>query len=71
MNTALTIIQILLSILLIGLIFLQANGEGEYRTNILSTVSFEKRGWERVVFIFTIIVFILFLLSSIVQTVIT
>ncbi len=71
MNTILNIVQIILSILLITLIFLQANGEGEYRTNILSTVGFEKRGWERVVFIFTIVVFLLFILSSIVQTIIT
>ncbi|MGI5840829.1 MAG: preprotein translocase subunit SecG [Patescibacteria group bacterium] len=67
MNTALTIIQILLSVLLITLIFLQSNGEGEYKTNILSTVSYEKRGWEKFLFTLTFLVLSLFILSSIVQ----
>jgi protein translocase SecG subunit len=68
MKTALTIFQIILSVILSVLIFLQANDDSESRSNIMSSVSFEKRGWERIIFYVTIVVLILFLISSIIQT---
>jgi len=68
MKTALTVIQIILSVILSILIFLQSNDDSESRSNIMSSVSFEKRGWERIIFYVTIIVLILFLISSIIQT---
>jgi protein translocase SecG subunit len=70
MNTGLTIIQIVLSLLLIVLIFLQSSGQDNSRGNIMTTIKFEKRGWEKTMFIFTIIVLALFLISSIIQTLI-
>jgi protein translocase SecG subunit len=68
MKTTLVIIQIFLSILLSALIFLQSNGETESQSNILSTTTVEKRGWEKVMFNFTISIIFLFLISSIIQT---
>lgn len=70
MKTALTIIQIILSLILATLIFLQSNGDTESRSNIMSTTNFEKRGWEKVMFNLTIVVIVLFLISSIIQTLI-
>jgi protein translocase SecG subunit len=70
MNTGLTIIQIILSLLLIVLIFLQSSGQDNSRGNIMTTIKFEKRGWEKTMFIFTIIILALFLISSIIQTLI-
>jgi protein translocase SecG subunit len=70
MNTSLTIIQIILSLLLIVLIFLQSSGQDNSRGNIMTTIKFEKRGWEKTMFIFTIIILALFLISSIIQTLI-
>jgi len=68
MKNTLVIIQIVLSILLSTLIFLQSNGDTESRSNILSTTTVEKRGWEKVMFNFTIFTIVLFLISSIIQT---
>lgn len=68
MKTTLVIIQIILSILLSALIFLQSNGDTESRSNILSTTTVEKRGWEKIMFNFTIFIIALFLISSIIQT---
>jgi len=70
MKTTLVIIQIILSIVLATLIFLQSNGDTESRSNIMSTTNFEKRGWEKVMFNLTIVIIILFLISSIIQTLI-
>lgn len=70
MKTALIIIQIILSLVLATLIFLQSNGDSESRSNIMSTTNFEKRGWEKVIFNITIAVIVLFLISSIIQTLI-
>jgi len=70
MKTALIIIQIILSLVLATLIFLQSNGDSESRSNIMSTTNFEKRGWEKVTFNITIAVIVLFLISSIIQTLI-
>lgn len=68
MKTNLIIVQIFLSILLSTLIFLQSNGDTESRSNILSSTTVEKRGWEKIVFNFTIFIVVLFLASSIIQT---
>lgn len=68
MKNSLVIVQIVLSILLTALIFLQSNGDTESRSNILSSTNMEKRGWEKVAFNFTIFIVILFLISSVIQT---
>ncbi|MDD4136063.1 MAG: preprotein translocase subunit SecG [Candidatus Shapirobacteria bacterium] len=68
MKTTLVIIQIILSLLLSVLIFLQSNGDTESRSNILSTSTVEKRGWEKIMFNFTIFIITLFLISSVIQT---
>jgi len=68
MKTTLIITQIVLSILLSTLIFLQSNGDTESQSNILSSTTVEKRGWEKVMFNFTIFIIALFLISSIIQT---
>ncbi|MFA6518591.1 MAG: preprotein translocase subunit SecG [Candidatus Shapirobacteria bacterium] len=69
MKTALVIFQIILSVALIVLIFLQSSGDNESRGNLFSTTSPQRRGWEKVIFTFTLIVFSLFIISSIVQTI--
>jgi protein translocase SecG subunit len=68
MKTALIIVQIILSIILTALIFLQSNGDSE--SNSITSTNVQKRGWEKVVFNFTIFVVVLFLVSSIIQTLI-
>lgn len=70
MKTTLTIIQIILSITLAALIFLQSNGDTESQTNLMNNSVPEKRGWEKVIFNFTIFIIVLFLISSIIQTLI-
>ncbi len=68
MKTALTIFQIVLSVVLTGLIFLQSGDDNESRSNIMSSSTFQKRGLERVIYFATIGLLVLFLISSIVQT---
>jgi protein translocase SecG subunit len=70
MKTFLVVVQIILSVSLTALIFLQSNGESESRSNIMSSVKFEKRGWERVMFYATVTTLVLFILSSLIQTLI-
>jgi protein translocase SecG subunit len=70
MKTTLIVVQIILSIILTALIFLQSNGDTDARSNIMSAVNFEKRGWEKVMFNFTIFILVLFLISSVIQTLI-
>lgn len=70
MNNILLAIQIILAVSLTVLIFFQAGGEEESRGNILSSGNFEKRGWEKVMFQLTIVILILFLVSSVIQTLI-
>lgn len=67
MKTTLIIIQIILSIVLAVLIFLQSNGDTESNSNLLSAKT-EKRGWEKIMFNFTIFIIIIFIISSIIQT---
>lgn len=68
MKTALTVFQIVLSLALIVLIFLQSSGDNESRGNLFSTTNTQKRGWEKVIFTTTFVVFGLFIISSIIQT---
>lgn len=67
MQTFLTITQIILSILLTALIFMQAPADSEGKSNLMSTVNFEKRGWEKVMFNFTIFILVAFIISSLIQ----
>lgn len=69
MKTALTIFQIIICIALSALIFLQSKGSNE-NNNILSETSSERRGWEKILFNLTLFIILLFLISSIVQTLI-
>ena len=48
MKTTLAIIQIILSLVLAALIFLQSNGDSESMS--MNSVTTEKRGWEKVIF---------------------
>jgi protein translocase SecG subunit len=68
MNTAITIFQIVLSLALTGLIFLQAGDDDGRSSNIMSSTTFQKRGLEKAVFFATIAILIVFLISSIIQT---
>ena len=70
MKNILIIIQIVLSLILATLIFLQSNGDTESQSNIMSSTNFEKRGWDKVIFNLTIVIIVLFLISSIIQTLI-
>lgn len=67
MKTTLTIIQIILSIALAALIFLQTNGDSESQSNLMSQPP-QKRGWEKIMFNLTIFIIVIFIISSIIQT---
>ncbi len=67
MKIALSIVQITLSIILSALIFLQAKGQNESNSNILSDTGSKRRGWEKFIFNLTVFITILFLISSITQ----
>lgn len=69
MNTALTIIQIILCLLLSGLIFMQSKGSTE-NNNILSETVSQRRGWEKILFNLTLFTILLFLISSVIQSLI-
>jgi protein translocase SecG subunit len=69
MKTALTVFQIIICIALSALIFLQSKGSNE-NNNILSETTSERRGWEKILFNLTLFIILLFLISSIVQTMI-
>lgn len=70
MKTFFIVLQIALSILLTVLVFLQSNPESDSRSNFFSTVNYQKRGWEKVLFNLTLFVLAAFLISSIIQTII-
>ncbi len=70
MKNLFLIIQIILSILLVFLIFMQATGESERNSNLLAQTGNEKRGWEKFLFNLTIFLLILFIISSIIQVLI-
>jgi len=63
----LSIIQIILSLLLIALVFLQANNSPDNKSNFISDTNVEKRGWEKITFVLTIVILAIFVLSSIIQ----
>jgi len=67
MKIALSVIQIILSVALSTLIFLQAKGTNESNSNILSDNGAQRRGWEKFIFNLTLFITVLFLISSIVQ----
>jgi len=69
MKQALTIVQIIISILLIGLILIQARGTGFGRSSGLGGASFTRRGLEKLVFRLTFVVVSLFIVISILQLV--
>jgi len=66
MKLTLTIIQIILSLTLSTLIFVQSKGDIE-NSNLLSEAAPERRGWEKIIFQSTIFIIFLFLLSSVAQ----
>lgn len=70
MRTALTIFQLILSLFVIGFIFLQRSTESQSSSRIMSQTAPTKRGWEKLSFQISIILVILFLSSSIAQVVI-
>lgn len=65
-----TILQIVLGLSVTGLILLQANGDTESRSNILSSSGIQKRGWELITYYITAGLIGTFLISSIIQTII-
>jgi protein translocase SecG subunit len=69
MKTTLIVIQIILSITLAILIFLQTNGDSESQSNLMSQAP-QKRGWEKIMFNLTIFIIVIFIASSIIQTLI-
>jgi len=60
----LTILQIIISIILIGLILVQAKGTGFGRSSGLGGASFTRRGLEKLVFRLTFVVAFLFVVVS-------
>lgn len=69
MKPFLIIFQIILSLILSALIFLQSQNDTESRSNILSSTP-QRRGWEKTLFVITLVLLAIFLLSSIIQTLI-
>lgn len=69
MKQALTIIQIVVSIILIGLILVQARGTGFGRSSGIGGASFTRRGLEKLIFRLTFVVVFLFIVLSILQLV--
>jgi len=68
MRGVLNVIQIFISILLIGLILIQARGTGFGRSNSFGgSSSFSKRGLEKLIFRLTFIVVSLFLIVAIIS----
>lgn len=68
MNTALTIVQMTISVLLIGFILLQARGTGLGSTWGGGGETYRsKRGMERILLVSTIILTILFLVTAIIN----
>jgi protein translocase SecG subunit len=64
MKIVLTSLQIIIGLVLTALIFLQAPGDSESKSNILSASTPQKRGWEKVTFYLTLGALFLFILNS-------
>lgn len=69
MSQILTIVQIVISIILIGLILIQARGTGFGRGAAGGGTSFTRRGLEKLVFRLTFVIVGLFLIISILRLV--
>ena len=67
MKSILSVTQIVLSLALIALIFIQANNSDDSKSNFISDTNVEKRGWEKIIFNLTLIILTLFVISSIIQ----
>lgn len=67
MKQVLTIVQIVVSIALIGLVLIQARGTGFGRSSGIGGASFTRRGLEKLVFRLTFVVVFLFIAISILQ----
>lgn len=67
MKQTLTIVQMVVSIVLIGLILIQARGTGLGRSGFGSGGSFTRRGLEKLIFRATFVFVGLFLLISVLQ----
>jgi protein translocase SecG subunit len=65
MQQALTILQIVISIILIVLILVQAKGTGFGRSNSMGGSTFSRRGLEKLIFRMTFVVAFLFVVISI------
>lgn len=69
MNQFLTIAQIIISLILIGLILIQAKGTGFGRSSGIGGASFSRRGLEKLVFRLTFVITFLFIVISILRIV--
>ena len=69
MQNTLLIIQVVVSIVLIGVILVQTKGTG-FGRSLRSGVSFSRRGLEKIVFRFTFILAALFVVVSILRLVV-
>lgn len=69
MNQFLTVAQIIISIILVGLILVQARGTGFGRSNGIGGASFSRRGLEKMVFKSTFVIAFLFIVVSILRLV--
>jgi len=67
MKQILTVVQIVVSIALIGLVLIQARGTGFGRSSGIGGASFTRRGLEKLVFRLTFVVVFLFIAISILQ----
>lgn len=67
MKQALTILQMIVSVVLIGLILIQARGTGFGRSGFGGGGSFTRRGLEKLIFRSTFVFVALFLVISILQ----
>lgn len=67
MKQALTIFQMIVSVVLIGLILIQARGTGFGRSGLGGGGSFTRRGLEKLIFRSTFVFVALFLIISILQ----
>jgi len=64
---ALKVTQIVIAVLLMGLILIQSKGVGLGSTFGGGEVYFARRGAEKILFVFTIVISILFITSSVVN----
>jgi len=63
-------LHIILSLSTIALIFIQPSSGGLGSSNILSSTTPTRRGWDKIIFSLTIVTLFVFLVSAIIQAVI-